>query len=121
MMEKEFEDYWQMHQRRLILNAPRELRDEYTESTKLDTPLDWICFVLPVALGIFLQPYLHIESEMLSWAVIVLVVVVAFVLLQMVKPFLQKKKSPSQAVEQIKRYYYDRYKKFGLDKVEPWQ
>jgi hypothetical protein len=34
-MEKEFEDYWNKHQKRLILNAPKALRDEYFESTKL--------------------------------------------------------------------------------------
>lgn len=51
-MEKEFEDYWNKHQKRLILNAPKALRDEYFESTKLDSPIDWVCFILPVALGI---------------------------------------------------------------------
>lgn len=39
-MEKEFEDYWNKHQKRLILNAPKALRDEYIESTKLDSPID---------------------------------------------------------------------------------
>ena len=43
-MEKEFEDYWNKHQKRLILNAPKALRDEYFESTKLDSPIDWVCF-----------------------------------------------------------------------------
>lgn len=57
-MEKEFEDYWNKHQKRLILNAPKALRDEYIESTKLDSPIDWVCFILPVALGIGLQPIL---------------------------------------------------------------
>ena len=42
-MEKEFEDYWNKHQKRLILNAPKALRDEYIESTKLDSPIDWVC------------------------------------------------------------------------------
>ena len=28
-MEKEFEDYWNAHRKRLLLNAPRELREEY--------------------------------------------------------------------------------------------
>lgn len=51
-MEKEFEDYWNKHQKRLILNAPKALRDEYIESTKLDSPIDWVCFILPVVLGI---------------------------------------------------------------------
>lgn len=32
----------------------------------------------------------------------------------------QKKKSTIQAIDQIKQYYYERYKKYGLDKMEPW-
>ncbi len=91
-MEKEFEDYWNKHQKRLILNAPKALRDEYFESTKLDSPIDWVCFILPVALGIGLQPILDIQSEILSWAVVLLIVVVCFAVM-LVKPMLQKKKS----------------------------
>ena len=26
-MEKEFEDYWNAHRKRMLLNAPRELRE----------------------------------------------------------------------------------------------
>lgn len=120
-MEKEFIDFWDKNQKRLILNAPKNLREEYLESTRLDTPMDWICFVLPVGVGVILQPRLHFESEILSWAVVLLVVVVLFALLQMVKPHLQNKKSTLQVIESIKLYYYDRYKKYGLDKMEPWQ
>ena len=105
-MEKEFEEYWNAHRKRLMLNAPREMREEYLESTKLDTPMDWVCFVLPVAVGIIVQ---------------LLIVVVLFALLQMVKPLLQKKKTTVQVIEQIKQYYYERYKKYGLDKMEPWK
>lgn len=119
-MEKEFEDYWNKHQKRLILNAPKALRDEYIESTKLDSPIDWVCFILPVALGIGLQPVLNIQSEILSWAVVLLIVVVCFVVLQLVKPMLQKKKSTIQVVKSIKAYYYEVYKKNGLKKLEPW-
>lgn len=85
-MEKEFEDYWNKHQKRLILNAPKALRDEYFESTKLGSPIDWVCFILPVALGIGLQPILDIQSEILSWAVVLLIVVVCFAVMQLVKP-----------------------------------
>ena len=28
-MEKEFEEYWNKNQKKLILNAPKALRDEY--------------------------------------------------------------------------------------------
>lgn len=110
-MEKEFEDYWNKHQKRLILNAPKALRDEYFESTKLDSPIDWVCFILPVALGIGLQPILDIQSEILSWAVVLLIVVVCFAVMQLVKPMLQKKKSTIQVVKSIKAFYYEVYKK----------
>lgn len=93
-MEKKFEDYWNKHQKRLILNAPKALRDEYIESTKLDSPIDWVCFILPVALGIGLQPILDIQSEILSWAVVLLIVVVCFAVMQLVKPMLQKRNLP---------------------------
>ena len=75
IMEKEFEDYWLKHQKRLILKSPKNLREEYLESTRLDTPMDWVCFVLPIAVGIILQPRLNFESEILSWGVVLLVVV----------------------------------------------
>ena len=110
-MEKEFEEYWSAHSKRMLLNAPGNLRQEY---------LDWVCYILPVAAGILIQPHVNLKSEVLSWAIILLIVVVLFVLLQMVKPFFQKKKSTIQAIDQIKQYYYERYKKYGLDKMEPW-
>lgn len=119
-MEKEFEDYWLKHQKRLILKSPKNLREEYLESTRLDTPMDWVCFVLPIAVGIMLQPRLNFESEIQSWGVVLLVVVVLFALLQMVKPYLQKKKTTIQALDAIKNFYYERYKKYGLDKIESW-
>ena len=62
-MEKEFEEYWNKNQKRLILNAPKALRDEYIESTKLDSPIDWVCFILPVALGIGLLSSLSTCSQ----------------------------------------------------------
>ena len=105
IMEKEFEDYWLKHQKRLILKSPKNL-------------MDWVCFVLPIAVGIILQPRLNFESEILSWGVVLLVVVVLFALLQMVKPYLQKKKTTIQALDAIKNFYYERYKKYGLDKIE---
>lgn len=33
--ESEFNSFWEQHQKQLILNAPKELRDEYVESTQL--------------------------------------------------------------------------------------
>ena len=42
-MDKEFEDYWNLHQRHLILSAPEKLRSEYMEAGRLDSPADWVC------------------------------------------------------------------------------
>ena len=65
-MDKEFEDYWNLHQRHLILSAPGKLRSEYMEAGRLDSPADWICFILPVGVGMLLQPFLNFSSEILA-------------------------------------------------------
>ena len=99
----------------------RWLRSEYMEAGRLDSPADWVCFILPVGVGILLQPLLRFTSEILSWAIVLVVVVVLFVLMQMIKPYISKKKTEAEALEEIKNYYYERYKKTGkLDKLEPW-
>ena len=68
------------------------MENEFAESSRLDTPMDWVGFVFPIAVGILIQPHIHMQSELLSWAIILVVVIVLFVLLQMVKPLVQKKK-----------------------------
>lgn len=121
-MEKEFENYWNIHQRHLILNAPENMRKEYMEAGRLDSPVDWACFILPVGAGIVIQPMLGFASEVLSWGIVLLIVVFLFVVMQMVKPYISKKKTEAQVLDEIKRYYYERYKKTGsLDMLEPWQ
>lgn len=121
-MEKEFEDYWNIHQRHLILNAPEKMRKEYMEASRLDSPVDWASFVLPIGVGIVIQPMLGFASEVLSWGIVLLVVVFLFVVMQMVKPYISKKKTETQVLDEIKRYYYERYKKTGnLEEMEPWQ
>lgn len=121
-MEKEFEEYWALHQKHLILNAPEKLRAEYLESKKLDTPMDWLCFIIPIGVGILVQPMIKMGSEILSWGIMLVVVVVLFTLMQMIKPYVSKKKTEQQVLENIKNYYYERYKKYGdFTKIEPWQ
>ncbi len=77
-MEKEFEDYWNKHQKRLILNAPKALRDEYIESTKLDSPMIGSVLSCLWLWALAFEPILDIQSEILSWAVVLLIVVVCF-------------------------------------------
>lgn len=121
-MEKEFEDYWALHQKHLILNAPEKLRAEYLESKKLDSPMDWLCFIIPIGVGILIQPMIKLESEILSWGIMLVVVVILFAFMQMIKPYISKKKTEAQVLDGIKQYYYQRYKKYGdFNKIEPWQ
>ncbi len=120
-MNREFEAYWNQNQKRLILNAPKKLRDEYLDSTKMSSALDWLCFVIPIGAGISVQSLLPLQSEILSWVIAVVLVIVLFVFMQILKPVLQKKKSTIQVVERIKQYYYERYLKKGLDHIEPWK
>lgn len=112
-MEKDFETFWKENQRLLVLNAPKQMRDDMLRASRLDTPIDWICFAVPIVVGILLQPMLPIRSEILSWIATLSVVVVLFVLLQIVRPYFSKKKTETQALEAIKRYYYEQYKRTG--------
>lgn len=121
-MEKEFDEYWTTHQRRLVLNAPERLRKDYLEAGRLDTPLDWLCFVIPIGVGIIVQPIIKLKSEILSWGIILVLVVILFALMQMLKPIIARKKSESEVLEQIKQFYYQRYKQTGdFSKIEPWR
>lgn len=119
--DPEFEAYWAAHQKYLIKNAPRELQESLLKANTLDTPMDWVCFALPVGVGIAVQSMLRMQSVILSWLVVVVVVVVLFVLLQMAKPHITKKKTPAQVIEEIKQYYVGRYREKGdLTQMESW-
>lgn len=121
-MDKEFEDYWDTHQRHLILNAPESLRNAYLEASRLDSPIDWLGIIVPVGVGIMVQPFVKLQSEILTWAIVFVLVVVLFVIMQMIKPYFSKKKTESEVIAEIKQYYYERYKKIGdLNKLEPWR
>ncbi len=60
-------------------------------------------------------------SEILSWLIMVVIVVVLFALMQMVKPYISKKESTAQVVERIKEYYYSMYLQQGsLENFKAW-
>lgn len=121
-MDKEFETFWKENQRLLVLNAPERMREEMLRASKLDTPIDWICFALPVITGILVQPLIPVKSEILSWGLMLLVVIVLFVVLQIVRPYFSKKKTETQVMAEIKRYYYEKYVKAGsVDALATWK
>lgn len=119
-MSKNFEEYWEKHQKNLILNAPEPLRSQYVDSNKLDTPMDWLCFVIPIGVGIFIQSVLNLRSELLSWAIVLVIVVVLFAVMQLLKPYITKKKTTEQVISDIKNYYYKKYQESGdLNLIDP--
>ena len=121
-MDKDFENYWNTHQKRLILNAPEKMQKELLAAGRLDTPADWICFVIPIGVGILIQSFLKMKSEILSFLITIVIMILLFALMQMLKPYISKKKTEAQVLEEIKQYYYRRYKKVGdLEKLEPWR
>lgn len=119
-MNKSFDEYWDKHQRHLILNAPEPLRSQYLESNKLDTPVDWLCFVIPIGVGIVIQSSLKLKSEFVSWAIVLVVVVALFAVMQVLKPYLTKKKTTEQVVGDIKNYYLKKFQETGdLNLIDP--
>lgn len=120
--DKEFIAFWEKNRKHLISNAPKELRDQLVASTQLDSPIEWVFFAFPIFVGIAILPMIKLRSEILSWAVMVVVVIVLFVVMQLVKPYITKKRSTDQVVEAIKQYYYEVYKKSGdLHSLETWR
>ena len=62
-----------------------------------------------------------LSREILSWLIMVVIVSVLFALMQMVKPYISKKKSTAQVVERIKEYYYSMYLQQGsLENFKAW-
>lgn len=119
-MSENFEEYWEKHQKNLILNAPEPLRSQYMASNKLDTPMDWLCFMVPIGVGIVIQSSLELKSEILSWTIVLVVVVVLFALMQLLKPHITKKKTTEQVISDIKTYYFKKFQKAGdLNLIDP--
>ena len=120
-LRESFEKFWSQHQKQLILHAPEDLRNDYMRSTQMDTPADWVCFIIPVCVGIFTSSLLKIQSQILSWVVTIVVIVVLFAVMQIIKPHFSKKKSTADAIRLIKEYYFGIYKKTGdLSNLDTW-
>ena len=78
----------------------KALRDEYIDQPS-DSPIDWVCFILPVN---WPPANFDIQSEILSWAVVLLIVVVCFAVMQLVETYVAEKKSTIQVVKSIKAF-----------------
>lgn len=117
-MEKEFEDYWRDHRDSLILHAPQTLRQERDRNTKMNTPGDWLLFVLPIMVMLGFYDCHLIENTVINIIVTVVLGIVAFAVAEMLKPYVTKKRSIEEIDADIKQYFHAVYQQKGLSYLD---
>lgn len=110
-MEKEFDEFWTAHRQQLIAAAPRRLAEERAHSLGMNTMGDWLLWIVPVGITVTLMDYQLVESRLLNMLVLLVICVACVVLCLIVKPYVTGKRSVVDIDEEIKQYYYDRYKR----------
>ena len=117
-MEKEFEDYWRDHKNTLILHAPKALLQERQRNTKMNTPGDWLLFILPIIVMLGFYDSHFIENNVVNGIVTVVLGIIAFAVSELLKPYVTKKRSLEEIDEDIKQYFYAVYQEKGLAHIE---
>ncbi len=117
-MEKEFEDYWRDHKDTLILHAPKALLQERQRNTKMNTPGDWLLFILPIIVMLGFYDSHFIENNVVNGIVTVVLGIIAFAVSELLKPYVTKKRSLEEIDEDIKQYFYAVYQEKGLAHIE---
>ncbi|MGI6241988.1 MAG: hypothetical protein ACOYJK_00380 [Prevotella sp.] len=117
-MEKEFENYWKHHQSALIQRAPQALKEERTNTGKMNTAGDWILFAVPIVAMVAFMNYGFFAKEMVNFLVSLIIGVVCFILSMLLKPYVTGKRNVVDIDEDIKRYFYQIYQKEGLKGLE---
>ena len=112
-MEKEFEDYWEANQKRLIDQAPSHLAEERRNSSKMNTAGDWLLLAFPVVAMIIFMNQHFIHDELPNFICGVIVCIVFIVIGEMIKPYVTGKRRVGDIDQDIKQYYYDQYKHKG--------
>lgn len=117
-MEKEFENYWKHHQASLIQRAPRALKEERTNTGKMNTAGDWLLFAFPIIAMVGFMNYGFFAKEMVNFLVSLIIGIVLSVLSILLKPYVTGKRSVVDIDEEIKRHFYQIYQKQGLKGLE---
>lgn len=117
-MEKEFEDYWRDHKDTLILHAPKALLQERQRNTKMNTPSDWLLFILPIIVMLGFYDSHFIENNVVNGIVTVVLGIIAFAVSELLKPYVTKKRSLEEIDEDIKQYFYAVYQEKGLAHIK---
>lgn len=117
-MEKEFESYWSVHQKRLIERAPAALREERKESGRMNTAGDWILEAFPIVAVVAFMNYGFVGSELLNFLLALVVGVIVFTLINLIKPYVTGKRNIGEIDKDIKAYFYKIYQEQGLNELE---
>ncbi len=112
-MEKEFEDFWKQHQKQLLSKAPQKYTDELKASRSFNTAGDWLLLLFELVPGIYFSQAGYLHNEMLNFFCSVVIIFVCMGVGEMLKPYVTGKRSTGDIVNDIKSYYYNRYKEEG--------
>lgn len=112
-MEKEFEEFWTAHSKQLIDKAPQHFKDERNSNLGMNTLGDWLLWIVPVGVGIWLKDYKFVSSGVINFLILLVICVICVVLCQMIRPYVTGKRSVADIDEEIKQYYYRLYRRNG--------
>lgn len=112
-MEKEFEDYWKLHSKQLIAKAPPQLAAELKHSQGMNTAGDWLVLLFVIAPGVTFASAGVIPNEILNFVCALGIIVVLNVVGELLKPYVTGKRRAGDIIQDIKNYYYYRYKQEG--------
>ena len=112
-MEQEFENYWNLHRKQLIDAAPSKLTEERKRSLGLNTAADWLLIAFPVIVMVVLMDYDFVNSPIINFIIVLIIGVITLVLGQMISPYVTGKRRITDIDNDIKQYYYNKYKRTG--------
>ena len=111
----EFESYWKAHEAELIQVAPRALREERNNSSKMNTAGDWTLYIITFIVMVgFLNTKL-ISNEMFNFIVSIVLGVLCFGIVTYIKPYITNKRNIVDIDNDIEDYFFSIYQKEGVD------
>ena len=112
-MEQEFKNYWNLHHKQLIETAPSKLAEERKRSLGVNTAADWLLIAFPVIVMVVLMDYNFVNSPIINFVIVLFIGVITLVLGQMISPYVTGKRRITDIDNDIKQYYYNKYKHTG--------
>ena len=111
---REFEDYWKTHEAALLRVAPKVLRDERANNSKMNTAGDWLLFIIPIMAMVGFMNTDFIQKELLRFLVAMLIGIACFVFSVYIKPYVTGKRNIVDIDADIKDYFFAIYQKEGV-------